>query len=130
CLPNLAEPGTSCGDPASSDCNGADSCDAAGACLPNLTAPGASCGDPGDSCTHPDACDEGGSCSAGLPLDCDDGDECTADACDQLMGCSNTPISNCNVAVPVASRGGDALIALMLLASAFVAFQGWRPKSS
>ena len=130
CLPNLAEPGTSCGDPASSDCNGADSCDTAGSCLPNLAAPGATCGNPGDSCTDPDSCDDGGSCSVGLPLDCDDGDECTADACDQLMGCSNTPISNCNVAVPAASRGGDALIALMLLASAFVAFQGWRPRSS
>jgi hypothetical protein len=48
------------------------------------------------------------------PLDCDDGDVCTADACDDVTGCSNTPIVGC-VPVPAASPGGRALMGLLLV---------------
>jgi hypothetical protein len=33
-----------------------------------------------------------GSCLAGTPLDCDDGNACTADTCNPLTGCQNTPV--------------------------------------
>src|SRR5262249_55920879 len=32
---------------------------------------------------------------SGFSLSCDDGDPCTADACDSLTGCSNTTIPGC-----------------------------------
>jgi hypothetical protein len=46
------------------------------------------------ACTLPDTC-QVGSCVAGPPRNCDDLTVCTADACDGLIGCTNTPI-NCD----------------------------------
>jgi hypothetical protein len=48
------------------------------------------------------------------PLDCDDGDICTADACDAVTGCSNAPIAGC-APVPAASPGGRALLSLLVV---------------
>lgn len=39
-------------------------------------------------CTDGDACLQG-TCAAGAPLDCDDGDPCTIDACDPATGCTH-----------------------------------------
>lgn len=36
-----------------------------------------------------------GTCGVATALDCDDGDMCTADACDATSGCSNTGIDGC-----------------------------------
>jgi cysteine-rich repeat protein len=55
-------------------------------------------------------------CQDGAPLDCDDGNACTADACDDVTGCSNTPIAcGAPVPIPAASGFGRALLAILLL---------------
>jgi formylglycine-generating enzyme required for sulfatase activity len=51
--------------------------------------PGAVCND-GDACTKEDACLETGACG-GKPVTCDDGIDCTLDACDKLTGCLSLP---------------------------------------
>ncbi len=52
------------------DCNDADACNGAEQCIDNA-------------------------CVATEPLDCDDGDLCTADACDPAEGCQHAPIPEC-----------------------------------
>jgi hypothetical protein len=66
-----------------------------------------------------DAC-SGGSCQAGGPTDCDDADECTADSCDQLLGCAHDPIPLCGTSVPSASAGGRMLVGLLLMSAGVV----------
>jgi hypothetical protein len=62
-----------------------DSCDPAQGCLhANNDAP---CSD-GDACTIGDGCSEG-TCAPGPPASCDDGNPCTADACDAVQGCTH-----------------------------------------
>ena len=51
---------------------------------------GAPCGD-GNACTVADAC-VGGEC-AGVPLPCDDGQECTLDFCVALVGCQHPGVT-------------------------------------
>jgi len=51
---------------------------------------GAPCSD-GDDCTVKDTC-LAGTCKAGPPEDCDDGDLCTLDSCDPSNGCENNPV--------------------------------------
>lgn len=46
-------------------------------------------GGDGNACTVNDVC-EGGVCVPGAPLTCDDGNECTSDACDPGTGCVYT----------------------------------------
>ncbi len=59
--------------------------------------------EPAQPCTLPSECDDnsvcngledcvGGFCVSGTPLDCDDGDACTADSCDSVTGCANDVI--------------------------------------
>jgi hypothetical protein len=45
--------------------------------------------DDGDVCNGLETCDSLTGCQAGIPLDCDDGNGCTANACDPTTGCSN-----------------------------------------
>ncbi len=45
-----------------------------------------------DQCTENDACDANGFCR-GTAIVCDDGEPCTADACDPETGCTNEPSS-------------------------------------
>jgi cysteine-rich repeat protein len=47
-----------------------------------------------DLCNGDETC-QAGVCSAGAPLDCDDGDVCTADGCDAVSGCLHDPIPEC-----------------------------------
>jgi len=72
--------------------------------------------DNGDACTTGDACG-GGSCLAGGPTDCDDADECTADSCDQVIGCAHDPIPLCGTSIPSASAGGRMLVGLLLMSA-------------
>jgi hypothetical protein len=48
----------------------------------------------------------GGSCRPGTPLACDDGNPCTADACDPSLGCVRSPDFN---ACPVATVAGKKI---------------------
>ena len=63
-----------------------DFCDPAGGCVnvPNE----ASCNDQ-DLCTLGDICQDG-ECVAGAPLNCDDKNACTNDACNKLLGCTHS----------------------------------------
>src|SRR5205085_3745641 len=47
--------------------------------------------DDGDVCNGLETCDSLTGCQPGTPLDCDDAIGCTADTCDPLGGCGNTP---------------------------------------
>jgi hypothetical protein len=44
----------------------------------------------GDACTLSDSCVDG-ECVSGIPVVCDDSNECTANECDSLTGCTFTP---------------------------------------
>jgi hypothetical protein len=102
-----APAGTSCAD--ETVCNGAETCDGAGVCQPGtalvlddsnpctidscdpLSGPvhepsvGASCADD-DVCNGAETCDGSGVCQPGTPLVVDDGNPCTGDACDPILG--------------------------------------------
>jgi MYXO-CTERM domain-containing protein len=64
-----------------------DTCDKVMGCQHAQAADGASCSD-GDACNGAEVC-MAGACTAGTPLDCDDGNACTFDACDPAKGCTN-----------------------------------------
>jgi hypothetical protein len=58
----------------------------------------AACND-GNPCNGVETC-RSGICLAGAPLNCDDTNPCTADACSPMAGCQHTPAANgtaCNV---------------------------------
>src|SRR5262249_57362921 len=44
-----------------------------------------------------------GACTAGTPLNCDDGDPCTTDSCDPRSGCQHTMVADlgsCSIVIP------------------------------
>ncbi|MBI4427151.1 MAG: hypothetical protein HY569_01555 [Candidatus Magasanikbacteria bacterium] len=47
-----------------------------------------------NACTENDVCADG-VCVPGAPLDCDDGDDCTTDSCDPIIGCQHVLIEDC-----------------------------------
>ncbi len=47
--------------------------------------------DDGDPCTDADVCG-GGACGGGVPADCDDGLDCTADRCEPAVGCAHDSV--------------------------------------
>src|SRR5262249_29220166 len=72
------------------NCTSGDVC-AAGACVGIPTV----CVDT-DLCNGTDARDPGtGACVSGPPPNCDDGDACTVDGCDALLGCTHVAIPSC-----------------------------------
>ena len=46
--------------------------------------------DDNNPCTEGDSCEDG--ICVGSALDCDDGNDCTLDACDEVIGCTTTPL--------------------------------------
>ena len=81
-----------------SSCAAGGLCNEAGACVDCLDA--SDCAD-GDVCNGEESCDGSGSCVSGPPLDCSDGEECTADSCEPGLGCQN-PIAvgqECSVGI-------------------------------
>ncbi len=107
--------GSGCND--GNACSSGDACDAKGKCIGSKVdcnddnvctldlcdvdsgcyatkLEGAACDD-GKLCTVGDSCANG--VCGGAPKDCDDGNECTTDACDSKAGCTHTPASKpCN----------------------------------
>lgn len=73
--------GVPCGDQTTSACNGPDMCNGAGDCMPNYAENGLPCDD-GRFCTVESTC-QAGECSGGFARQCDDGDACTTDRCDE-----------------------------------------------
>ena len=99
-------------------CADADPCDGVETCVSSVCLPGQAlvcddfnpCTDDGcvtlqgcvfepddtNDCADANVCNgvelcSGGQCDAGIPLDCGDGDKCTADSCDPLAGCGYAP---------------------------------------
>ena len=70
--------------------------------------------DDGDACSVGDTCDTG-VCQSTGPADCDDADECTADSCDEVLGCGHDPIVGCPPAVPMLGGRGWLLLAGLIL---------------
>ena len=74
-------------------CHQAGSCDpASGACSTPPAPDGTPCED-GSRCSLNDAC-VAGTCVAGAPADCDDGNPCTEDSCDPSGGCQHRPLAD------------------------------------
>ena len=107
--------GTPCPD--NTVCNGAETCNTSGTCVPGTPlvvddgnpctadscdavtgvshtplAAGSSCAD-GTVCNGNETCNGSGTCVPGTPLVVDDGNPCTADACDPVTGASHTPLA-------------------------------------
>ncbi len=70
----------------------ADSCDATAGVVHAPVAAGTSCAD-GNLCNGAEVCSEDGLCTSGSPLVTDDGNACTADACDPLQGVIHVPVA-------------------------------------
>ncbi|MEY3011744.1 MAG: hypothetical protein RIT45_479 [Pseudomonadota bacterium] len=82
---------TKCDD--GDDCTVGDACDGKGACASQPK----DCAD-ADACTLLPACEPGGKCVQTAKVDCDDGNDCTADACDPKTGaCNHTAIPGCKL---------------------------------
>lgn len=71
--------GTSCGD--GNLCNGVETCDGAGHCDPGTIARADTPCPDGDVCNGDERCNGFGTCLAGSPLDANDRNACTRDAC-------------------------------------------------
>jgi len=82
--------GTSCGD--GNLCNGAETCDGAGHCDPGTIARADTPCPDGDVCNGDERCNGFGTCLAGSPLDTNDRNACTSDACDPVTGVSHDPV--------------------------------------
>ena len=106
CGDGVLDPGEQCddGNNIDGDC-----------CSSNCTlgVPGSSCAD-GDLCNGDEVCDGSGNCVPGTPLDCNDGDPCTQDSCDALLGCQSVagPAPVClsagKVVVEIRDKANDA----------------------
>ena len=87
CGDGILDPGEECddGNTLDGDC-----------CSANCTfePAGSSCAD-GEFCNGEETCDGAGTCQPGTPVDCDDGVDCTLDACNEVNDtCVNTPNDN------------------------------------
>lgn len=97
-------------------CDAAESCTGSSVdCPADDVLDGVPCLD-GDLCNGAEQCVTG-VCIPGVLLDCDDADACTADSCDAVQGCVNTPIEACSAAIPATSEWGVILMALLITAA-------------
>ena len=83
-----------------------DSCDAALGVVHAPAAAGTLCTD-NNVCNGAEACNGAGVCGAGTPLAVDDGNACTRDACDPIVGVSHVPdfaLPGCDVPPPLADE--------------------------
>src|SRR6266568_2007963 len=82
-------------------CDAAETCTGIDVtCPPDVLKPaGASCSD-GNLCNGEETCDGVGTCLAGTPSPIDDGDACTADSCDPVLGIKHDLIAGCMLPPP------------------------------
>ena len=69
-----------------------DSCDPVAGCQPAQAPDGTPCSDP-SVCNGQETC-QAGACTAGTALTCDDGNPCTIDTCDAVLGCRHAAVGN------------------------------------
>ncbi len=115
-------------------CDAAETCDGVSDdCGPDMPANGAPCPD-GALCNGDEVC-VGWVCTAGMPVDCDDDNECTIDSCDEIQGCINDPIVEGPVIcdpiddLPSASPAGRLLLSLLVLGAGAM-FLAWRRRGA
>lgn len=91
CVDGACVPGTppNCDD--GNACT-ADRCEPSVGCVQTPVADGTSCGD-GNACNGQETC-QAGTCTAGAPPACEDGNPCTAKSCDPVLGCVATPVAD------------------------------------
>ena len=96
CPEDSFEPSTTLCRESTGACDPAEHCSGSSpACPADDVAPfGTSCAD-ADRCNGDEVCRGDGTCVAGSPPDCDDGNACTADACDPSGGCTHTAVDGC-----------------------------------
>lgn len=70
-----------------------DSCSPVSGCLNTPVQDGIACGN-ADVCDGIETC-QMGICSPGIPSSCNDGNDCTRDACDRTRGCLQIPTAGC-----------------------------------
>jgi len=124
-----AAAGASCSD--GNACNGAETCNASGACVagtppstddgnactkdscdPTLgvvhapVAAGTSCSD-GNACNGAETCNASGTCAPGSAPALDDGNPCTADSCDPVLGVVHLPLSGTSCSDGNACNGSE-----------------------
>jgi hypothetical protein len=101
--PDAFEPGTTLCRVKSGACDVEDYCPGDASNCPNgVRPPGHPCRPATATCEGDEVCDGVDQACPPLPnppLDCSDGDLCTADGCDSLTGCFNTPVPGCVGAV-------------------------------
>ncbi len=103
------------------DCT-TNSCNTATGCTIANEPAGSFCSD-ANICTNSDTCDGAGSCQAESAVNCDDGDECTADGCDGISGCFHSEILGCAALAPlVPSVPSLGLVPRSLLLMAILGF--------
>jgi len=84
-----------------------ESCEG-GACASTLTAASTACAD-ADLCNGAEACNGLGQCASGAPVVVDDGDPCTADACDPATGTpTHTKLITCGWTTTAAASAPSA----------------------
>ena len=71
----------------------ADACDPVGGATHVKLAAGTPCSD-GNVCNGAETCNQNGQCAAGTPPVVDDGNPCTADACDAIGGVTHAPVAD------------------------------------
>ncbi len=91
CPVDAAQPtGAPCGGAPSGDCDAQDVCagsvGASATCVLTFATAGTMCSD-GSACTVGDVCDVAGACLSGGAVTCDDGNDCTSESCDPMVGC-------------------------------------------
>jgi len=89
-------------------CDLAETCSGSSpTCPADVPAPiGSSCSD-GNACNGDETCSAGGVCQAGPPPNLDDGNPCTADACDAVTGITHTPIVGASCSDSNACNGAE-----------------------
>jgi cysteine-rich repeat protein len=92
-------------------CNGVESCDSGSGCIGGI----APATDDGVACTD-DSCSELDDVVVNSPNSaaCDDSDECTADACDSIAGCTHDPIPFCGAPIAATPNSWLAVLATAL----------------
>lgn len=90
CVAGICKPGSALTCEDDNPCT-SDRCDPRDGCRFDLVADGTVCG-PTPLCDGRETC-RLGVCVGGAPLDCDDGNPCTRDSCDNTLGCQHEPLT-------------------------------------
>lgn len=102
----VADVGAACGDPTTTECNGADTCNSAGVCLDNFVTVTTPCGDPTNTtCDGADTCNGAGVCLDNLAAAAVACGDPTATDCDNADTCDGAGVCQDNLAAATTACG-------------------------